>query len=107
MSTVPSTGFQQIDPQAVEARLAGKVERALFGEGGGMADEQPGEVGERGIAGRQVVERRVARVAGIMMLAAPAAAGAIVGCQAADRKSEIREQRKVADFGFVERGDEQ
>ena len=39
VSTVLSTGFQQIDPQAVEAGFAGEGEGAVLRERGSMADE--------------------------------------------------------------------
>ncbi len=85
VSTMMSTVFQQIDPQAVEPRLAAEIERAILGERGGVAGQQFGEVGESRVALRQIVERGIAGVAGIAMVAAPALPGAIVLGERADR----------------------
>ena len=107
VSTVLPTGFQQIDPQAVEARLARKVERAFSGELDRVAGQQLGKVGEGRVALGQIVERGVAGVTGVAVLARPTAAGLVVLGKAADRVRQIGKQHGIVDLGFVELGDEQ
>jgi hypothetical protein len=74
-----SRGFQQVYPQAVEARLAREVESAVFGEFRRMTRQQLRQFGERGIALGQIIERGIAGVAGVAVLAAPTASGSIFG----------------------------
>ena len=73
----------------------------------GVARQQLRELGDRRIALRQIVERRVARVAGVAMLLRPAAAGLVVLGEGADRMRELAEKRFVGDLGLVEPGGEQ
>ena len=59
------------------------------------------------IALRQVVERRVAGVAGVAMFARPAAAGRVVLRQRADRMGQFAEQLVVGELRFIQLGDEE
>ena len=95
VARVMPAAFQQIDPQAVELGLARQVERQLGRERGGVLGQKPGEVGEGGVAARQVVERSVAGIALIALVAAPAAPGTIVGRQRADAVRQLVEQRGI------------
>ena len=54
-----------------------------------MFGEQLGEIGEGRVAAGQIVQRCVAGVARIMMLAAPAPAGLVVLREGADRMREF------------------
>src|SRR5205814_2827055 len=101
MSTVLSTGFQQIDPQAVELELAIELEPAFGREGAGVARQQLRQSGEGGIAPGQVVERGIAGVAGVAVILRPAAPGLVIARQAADRMSKLAQQRLVAKIGLV------
>jgi hypothetical protein len=103
VGAVVATGFEDIDPQAVELRL--DVPGKVAGEGGGVPGERAREVGEKGIAARQVVEGGVAGVALVAMLARPAAAGCVVLGKGADGVGEFGEVE--VEVGFVERSGEE
>ena len=99
--------FQEIDPQAVEARLAAEVEGEVAGEGGGVAPDELRQISEGGVAARKVVERGVAGITFIGLVAAPSAAGIVVDSKRADAVGKIGQQRLVGDLRLVEPGGEQ
>ena len=72
-----------------------REDQHLVREGRRVAAKQLLQIGEGGVALRQVVERSVAGVARVMMLAAPALAGSVVASERADRMREIGQQRLV------------
>src|SRR3546814_16643268 len=84
MPAVRAAGFQDIDPQAVEPQRFRKVEMARFCEAAHFFVEQALEVGKGGVALRQIVEARIARIDLVAVRAAPPAPRAILfGKQAA------------------------
>src|SRR5688500_13891871 len=98
---------QEVDPEAVEAGLEGEVEGTFPGERGSVLRKQLAEVGESRVPARDVVERRIAGVAGIMVFRAPALSRHIVLREAADRVGEVVEQISTTEIGFVELCDEE
>ena len=96
------TGFQQIHPQAVELRLARRVERAFVCELCRMAGQQLRQAGECRIPPGQVIERRIACVAGVAVLFGPAPARLIIVGKRADGTCELVEQRIIAQPRLVQ-----
>ena len=101
VSTVVPTGSQQIDPQAVEARLARKIERAFRREFGRVPREKPRHIGECRIPLRQIVQRGVAGVTGIALLFRPADAARIVLRKRAYRARQVVQQCIIAKLAVV------
>ena len=85
-----SAAFQQIDPKAVELRLARQIE-AQSPRKSPRGAEELRKVGERRVALRQIVERSVAGVAGIAMVAATSAGRPRRPGERVDRMGERRQ----------------
>ena len=81
---VVAAGLQRIDPQAVETGLLLQIEGAFIGEFRSVLGQQLREIRERRIPPRQIIERSIAGVTGIMMFARLALAGLIVHSQSSD-----------------------
>ena len=104
MRAVMPAGLEQIDPKTVELRLAAKVECQFLRKRRGMAHEIAPELGESRVAFGKVVQRRVAGVALVALVTAPALSGFIIFGERADRMSQLAEQLLVLDHCFVEPG---
>src|SRR4051812_32438022 len=107
MSTVVSTGFQQVNPQAVEPRLAREVKRRCSGKLRGVTPEKLREIGDGGVAALQIVEGCVAGVPGIAMLPRPSTARFVIHRKRANRMREIAQQGRITELGFIELRDEE
>ena len=107
MAAVRAAGLQDIDPQAVELERFRKVEVARLGEGLHFLVEQALQIVERGIAFGEVAEARIAGVALIAVVAAPAAAGTIFFGEQPAAFLQLFEQVGGADIGLIEIGGEE
>src|SRR3546814_17412529 len=94
-------------PQAVDPQRFSKVEMALFCEAAHFLFEQALEGGKGGVALRQIVEARIARIALVAVRAAPPAPRAILFGKQAAALLEIVEQVGRADVGLVNMGGEE
>ena len=101
-----AAGLKDIDPQAVEPQLAVQMESAVDSEARDVAVELADEIAEAWIALRQIVERGVAGVSPVAVIARPSASGAILGGEIAARLVQFREQRVVVQRVLVEAGGE-
>ena len=102
MGAVMAPRLEQIDPNAVELRLLGKIESEFIRESGGMTDQQALKVGEGRIAARQVVQRGIAGIALIPLVPAPALARLIVGGKRSNGMREVGKQLLIVNVRVVD-----
>src|SRR3546814_1332350 len=107
MAAMRAAGFQDVDPHRVELERLGEIEVARLGEGLDLLVEQTLEIVERRVALGQVAEARIACVALITMVAAPAPAGAILFGEQPAAFLQLCQQVGCADIGLVEIGGEE